>query len=61
MTREQLAVIAEQISWIIGEKMTYSQALDFAELVAAAERDEILEMADSLGYVDVDEIRARGQ
>ena len=61
MTREQLTVIAEQISWVIGEKMTYSQALDFAELVAVAERDEILGMADSLGYVDVDEIRARGE
>lgn len=61
MTREQLTVIADQISWIIGEKMTYSQALDFAELVAVAERDEILGMADSLGYVDVDEIRAKGK
>jgi hypothetical protein len=61
MTREQLTIIAEQIGWVIGEKMTYSQALDFAELVAVAERDEILGMADSLGYVDVDAIRARGE
>ena len=34
------------------------------ELVAeavAAEREEILKLADSLGYVDVDSIRARGE
>ena len=34
------------------------------ELVAeavAAEREEILKLADSLGYVDVDAIRARGE
>jgi hypothetical protein len=61
MTREQLTIISEQISWVIGEKMTYCQALDFAELVAASERDEILELADSLGYVDIDAIRARGE
>ena len=33
----------------------------FAALVAAAEREEILKLADSLGYVDVDAIRARGE
>jgi hypothetical protein len=59
MNREELTIIAEQISWIIGEKMTYSQAVDFAELVANAEREEILGMADSLGYVDIDAILAR--
>lgn len=33
----------------------------FAALVAAAEREAILRLADSLGYVDVDAIRARGE
>lgn len=59
MTRDELENIAGQISWIIGEEMTYFQALDFAELVASKEREEILGMADSLGYVDIDAIRAR--
>ena len=59
MTRDELENIAEQIGWIIGEEMTYFQALDFAELVASKEREEILGMADSLGYVDIDAIRAR--
>jgi hypothetical protein len=61
MTRDELENIAEQIGWIIGEIMTYSQAIDFAELVASAEREGILEMADSLGYIDVDPVRARGE
>jgi hypothetical protein len=60
MTRDQLNNIAEQISWIVGEKMTYLQAIDFAELVANAEREQILELTDSLGWVDSDAIRARG-
>ena len=59
MIRAELENIAEQISWIIGEEMTYCQALDFAELVASKEREEILEMADFRGYVDIDVIRAR--
>ena len=60
MTRDQLNNIAEQISWIVGEKMTYLQAIDVAELVANAEREQILELTDSLGWVDSDVIRARG-
>ena len=32
----------------------------FADLIRADERDEILKLADSLGWVDVDNIRARG-
>ena len=61
MTRDELTKIAEQISWTVGEKMTYLQAMDFAGLVAKAERESILELADSLGYVDVDAIQARGE
>jgi hypothetical protein len=32
----------------------------FAALIRADEREAILELADSLGWVDVDAIRARG-
>ena len=59
MTRDELENIAEQIGWVIGEEMTYCQAIDFAELVASKEREEILGMADFRGYVDIDVIRAR--
>ena len=33
----------------------------FAALVAAAEREEILKLTDSLGWVDAAAIRARGE
>ena len=33
----------------------------FAALVASAEREAILKLTDSLGWVNVDHIRARGQ
>jgi hypothetical protein len=33
----------------------------FADLIRADEREEILKLADSLGWVNVDDIRARGQ
>ena len=40
----------------------YIEALEaFAALVAAAEREACLNLADSLGWVNVDHIRARGQ
>jgi hypothetical protein len=60
MTREELTAIAESISWQFGWEMTYSQALDFAEIVAQRERESILEMANAEGYVCVSDIRARG-
>ena len=40
---------------------TAESLAEFATLVAAHEREEILKLADSLGYVDVDAIRARGE
>jgi len=40
--------------------LTPDEMIQFAALVAAAEREEILKLADSLGWVDVDHIRARG-
>jgi len=33
----------------------------FAKLIAQYEREECLKLADSLGWVNVDHIRARGQ
>jgi hypothetical protein len=33
----------------------------FAKLIAKYEREECLKLADSLGWVNVDHIRARGQ
>ena len=41
--------------------LTPDEMIRFAALVAAAEREEILKLADSLGWVDVDQIRARGE
>ena len=35
--------------------------IQFAALVASAEREACLKLADSLGWVNVDHIRARGQ
>jgi hypothetical protein len=60
MTREELTAIAESISWNFGWEMTYSQALDFAEIVAQRERESILEMSNAEGYVCVSDIHARG-
>ena len=64
MTRDEIVKIA----WDCGILMRSHQHQDhptklerFAERIAAAEREEILKLADSLGYVDVDAIRARGQ
>ena len=40
----------------------YTEQLQaFARLIAGHEREECLKLADSLGWVNVDHIRARGQ
>ena len=64
MTRDEIV----QMAWDCGILMRSHQHQHqptklerFAERIAAAEREEILKLADSLGYVDVDAIRARGQ
>ena len=64
MTRDEIV----EIAWDVGLFMRSHKFQDeptklerFAERIAAAEREEILKLADSLGYVDVDTIRARGE
>ncbi len=64
MTRDDIM----RIAWDVGILMrSHKFQADptklerFAERIAAAEREEILKLADSLGYVDVDTIRARGE
>ena len=43
------------------EHILHSKALEqFADLIRADERDAVLNLADSLGWVDVDDIKARG-
>ena len=46
--------------WIEGADW-HDELERFAALVAAAERDEILKLTDSLGWIDADAIRARGE
>ena len=41
--------------------ITQEELERFAALVAAAEREEILKLTDSLGWVDAAAIRARGE
>jgi hypothetical protein len=43
-------------------EITWAEAYEskLIELVRADEREEILKLADSLGWVNVDDIRARG-
>jgi len=60
MTRDEIFRMAHEAGlrtpW---DLMEYQ--LKFAALVAAAEREAILKLADPLGNVDVDAIRARGE
>lgn len=61
MTREELDTLWQQAihaSVVAGEKYTRYR---FAELIAAAEREAILTLTDSLGWVNSDDIRARGE
>ena len=70
-SEEVLEILTEVVSTCNAQVWTLShKQLDkFAEVVymrgriegAAAEREAILGLADSLGWVDVDRIRARGE
>ena len=64
MTRDEIA----QIAWDVGLFMRSHKFQDeptklerFAERIAAHEREEILKLTDSLGWVDAAAIRARGE
>jgi hypothetical protein len=59
-------VLAKQAGFVEYELEDYTESgndirfSQFADLIRADERDEILKLADSLGWVNVDDIRARG-
>jgi hypothetical protein len=59
-------VLAKQAGFMEYELEDYTESGNdirfsrFAELIRADEREEILKLADSLGWVNVDDIRARG-
>ena len=62
MTQDE---IKEMLAKVYGVAWTSKAQLRdltaFAELVAQHEREACLKLADSLGWVNVDHIRARGQ
>ena len=67
MTKEDIARMAREAGWFEGQASDVCIACSrfginrFAELVAAHEREECAKLADSLGWVSVDDIRARGE
>jgi ribosomal protein L15E len=48
--------------WLVASSVHFGEEelQRFAELIRADEREAILKLADSLGWVSVDDIRARG-
>ena len=64
MTNQDIIRMAREAGWLheydSPTGFVAEAAFKFAELIAAAERKAILELADSLGWVDVDHIQARG-
>ena len=63
MTRDEATkLIAHYKLVVTGDSFHKLEALiDFAQAVAAAERKAILKLTDSLGWVNSDDIRARGE
>jgi len=66
MNREDIIRIAHESHLdVYGLGTDYAKFADalerFAALVASAEREACLKLADSLGWVNVDHIKARGQ
>ncbi len=60
MTLDNIIQVAREVGFTIKVE-DVDKFERFAALVAANEREEILKLADSLGWVDVDQIRARGE
>jgi hypothetical protein len=67
MTQEEIIEMARQCGFErLGhddcDLVCYPEEVEaFAKLVAQHEREACLQLADSLGWVNVDHIRARGQ
>jgi hypothetical protein len=61
MTQEDIIRMAEEAGLWLHTDRKYEAVEKFANLVAAAEREVCINLADSLGWVNVDDIRARGQ
>jgi hypothetical protein len=64
MTKEEIVEMAKQVKmpyfFIDGTIVDIVKLKAFAKLVAEKEREACLNLADSLGWVNVDHIRARG-
>lgn len=64
MTRDDIIRTAQEAGLTLSSFCRWSAYSDdlerFAALVAAHEREEILKLTDSLGWVDAAAIRARG-
>ena len=61
MTKDEIIELACQTFGGIIKKEERKNFLAFAKLVAEKERREILGLADSLGWVNIDHIQSRGQ
>jgi hypothetical protein len=63
MTQDEIIEMAKQAGFDHIAEAAYWHPLfaKFAKLVAQHERNECLKLADSLGWVNVDHIKARGQ
>ena len=62
MTKEELIDMARQSGWEYAhDESGFEPLWTFAKLVAEKERREILGLADSLGWVNIDHIQSRGQ
>lgn len=62
MTQDDIVVMAVNAGLVKWEVLAYKNELQtFAKLVANKERREILELSDSLGWVNVDHIQERNK
>ena len=61
MTKEDIIRMAIEAGWDAHHAEFDTRIQTFAAFVASAERREILVLADSLGWVNIDHIQSRGQ